>query len=214
LPCALGACLLALVSTFAVCWCTVPSIYEKWKTTPEEISAIIKERPSVRGMLFGYLTEYKVQKLLASDPRVTDMMRPDDHDRTQKADLIFGYKGHKVKVEVKSLQTNTVTHKGGIWRGKVQCDASDKRPIPLPDGSTVETTLLAVGEFDMLAAGLFHFGNEWRFSFARNGDLPRTSSGKYSAQQCQFLIKSMVAVSWPPVPPLYEDPFAILDSIV
>jgi hypothetical protein len=42
------------------------------------------------------------------------------------------------------------------------------------------TTNLVVGGFDLLAINLFEFGAEWRFAFAKNRDLPRSTFRKYT----------------------------------
>ena len=86
--------------------------------------------------------------------------------------------------------------------------------IKMPFGSTVNTTCLLVGEFDLLAVNLFAFEREWRFSFAKNEDLPRSKFRKYTPEQREHLLASLVPVSWPPIPPLYAEPFQLLDEII
>jgi hypothetical protein len=58
--------------------------------------------------------------------------------------------------------------------------------VHLPNGESVETTYLLVGGFDLLAVNLLEFGQEWRFAFAKNSDLPRTTSSKYTPEQREF----------------------------
>jgi hypothetical protein len=72
---------------------------------------------------------------------------------------------------------------------------------------------LLVGGFDLLAVNLFEFGQEWRFAFAKNSDLPRTTSSKYTPEQRKFLLATSVRITWPLQPPFYEDPFTVLDII-
>ena len=100
------------------------------------------------------------------------------------------------------------------YRGEVQCDASDRRVVALPNGMRVNTTSLVVGEFDLLAAGLFAFRNSWDFAFCLNRDLPRTQSDKYPEEAHQYLLKTLVPVSWPIAPPFVSDPFTLLDKLV
>jgi hypothetical protein len=100
------------------------------------------------------------------------------------------------------------------FTGLFQCDASDRRPVTLPNGEEVETTCLVVGGFDLLAVNLFEFGQEWRFAFARNESLPRTTSKKYTPTQQQYLLKSGMPISWPLKPPYETEPFRLLDEIV
>ena len=87
-------------------------------------------------------------------------MKYDNHDRKHKGDIAFNYKGFEIKVECKSLQTNSIRSIEKGYVGKFQCDASDRRPITLPDGTVIETTCLLVGEFDLLAVGIFNFVKE------------------------------------------------------
>ena len=82
------------------------------------------------------------------------------------------YQGTPIAVQVKSLQTNSVRRTDKGYVGSFQCDASDKRPVRLPNGDVLQTTCLAVGGFDLVAVNLFEFGQQWRFAFAKNADPP------------------------------------------
>ena len=73
--------------------------FEKLGLTPEEVAEIAVNRPSLRGMLMGYAAEYKVRKQWFSKPEITDLVVPDDHDRSQKFDIGFNYKGVPVRVQ-------------------------------------------------------------------------------------------------------------------
>lgn len=190
------------------------TILTKWKLTVEELTEIVNENPSLRGFISGYIGEYKAKKIFLSDARITNLKKYDDHDRSRKSDIAFTYKGIEIAVEVKSLQSSTVKKDGRGYKGKFQCDASDKRPVRLPNGSVVSTTCLLVGEFDLLAVNLFAFEEEWRFVFARNADLPRSVSSKYTPYQRKHLLATSMEVTWPPKPPFFTDPFKLLDKIV
>jgi hypothetical protein len=100
------------------------------------------------------------------------------------------------------------------YRGAFQCDASDRRKLELADKEIVETTLLKVGEFDILAAGIFGFRGEWEFGFALNEDLPRSTHGNYSQKVRDQLIASLVPISLPLTSPFVSDPFTLLDILV
>jgi hypothetical protein len=106
--------------------------------------------------------------------------------------------------------------KGGAaakFSGKVQCDASDKREITWPSGQKITTTNLRVGEFDILAMGLFAFREQWDFGFVLNRDLPRPEYRGYSAEDRKHLLKTLIPVGWP-LPAKYEsDPFTLLDML-
>jgi len=165
--------------------------------------------------MFGYVAEYKLRKMWFSDERITGLKKPDDHDRKQKQDLIVQYKGAEITFEVKSLQSAKVKAVGDdSYVGQFQCDASDKRLVHLPNGKEVSTTCLLVGQFDLLAACLFEFGQKWRFAFAHNRDLPRSTHRGYTKSQRQHLLATMVNVTWPLQPPFAPDPYQLMDEIV
>lgn len=135
------------------------NLLDEWHITPEQLTGILAENPSLRGMLQGYVAEWKLRDYLLSLPGVTAIRKPDDHDRKEKGDLYLTYHERLYRLEVKSLQTATVRWDAAAnqWRGKAQVDASDRRLIRLSDGSTLQTTLLLRGEFDILAVNCFAF---------------------------------------------------------
>ena len=183
------------------------TILEKWQITAEELTKIVEDNPSLRGFMFGYVSEYKARTYFAGHDGITNLMKYDDHDRTSKGDISFHYKGKEFRIEAKSLQTNSVVNLGGdLWTGKFQCDASDRREIVLPNGNTVNTTCLAVGEFDIVAVSLYAFGDQWRFAFAKNSDLPHPGN--------QYLIKTLIDISWPLQAPFTTDVYSLLDTMI
>ena len=188
-------------------------VIEQWKVSLEEIDEVVTANPSLRGFLFGYLNEYKLRKMWFTDPRIQDLKKYDNHDRSHKGDLSFHYQSVELRVECKGLQTNSVkkTEEGDV--GKFQCDASDRRKVTLPNGRKIETTCLLVGEFDLLAVGIFEFGQEWRFAFAKNQDLPRTRSKKYSEKQRQYLLATTMEITWPLQPPFEAEPFKLIEVL-
>ena len=150
-------------------------IIEDWGLTIDDLNAILSERPSARGPLVGFIAEYKLQRTVFSDARIHRLRRYDDHDRKRPADFSFEFQGEEITVEVKSLQTRSVRRTNGGYRGRCQVDASDKRSVKFPDGSTIEATCLLTGKSDILAVNLFEFGQKWRFAFIHNRDLPRST---------------------------------------
>lgn len=129
------------------------TILDRWTITAEELTVAVDENPSLRGMLLGYVAEYKLRSMwFAGRAEVTHFVKHDDHNRKKKGDLVVTYKGQAFTVESKSLQTNSVKTVGDIQVGTAQCDASDKRTLTFPDGTTLATTCLLVGEFDLLAS--------------------------------------------------------------
>src|SRR3990172_5116652 len=95
-----------------------------------------------------------------------------------------------------------------------QCNASDTTEVLLSNGVRVVTNCLAVGGFDLLAVCLFAFGNTWRFAFALNQDLPRSTWRGYTPDQQQYLLKSAMGIVWPLQPPFADEPFGLLDRLV
>lgn len=191
------------------------TILDRWDITAEELTLAIDENPSLRGMLLGYVAEYKLRSLwFTGRPDVTHSMKHDDHNRKKMGDLVVTYKGKLFVIELKSLQTNSIGREGDVWVGKAQCDASDRRPVTFADGSTLETTCLLAGEFDILAVNLFAFENQWRFVFAKNSELPRSTYKKYTPRQQSKLLASLVPVSWPPKPPFFAEPFSLMDEML
>lgn len=193
------------------------TILDKWQISAEELTKIVQENPSLRGFIFGYVSEYKARAFFEGHAGIENVKKYDDHDRTSKGDISFHYKGREFKVEAKSLQTNSVVQSGDdTWTGKFQCDASDRREIHLPNGHTVNTTCLAVGEFDIVAVSLYAFGDQWRFAFAKNEDLPHPSnrSRNIAAEDREYLIKSLIDITWPLQAPFTTDVYSLLDEMV
>lgn len=190
------------------------TILQQWDLTPQQLTHIIDENPSLRGMMLGYVAELKLEQLWLSDQRISDVFKHDDHDRRRKGDRVVKYKGREYVFEVKSLQTASVQKTTDGWRGKAQVDASDRREVSLPDGSTVTTTCLLRGEFDILAVNLFAFDGTWRFVFAKNLDLPSSRYRRYTEYQRHHLLATLIEVTWPPRPPFYSEPFTLLEEII
>jgi hypothetical protein len=61
-----------------------PTILDRWQLSPQQLTEIIDQNPSLRGMLVGYVAEMKVREIWFSSPRVESARKPDDHDRKEK----------------------------------------------------------------------------------------------------------------------------------
>jgi transcriptional regulator with XRE-family HTH domain len=190
------------------------NILEKWEVTPYVLTELLTQNPSLRGMLFGYIAEFKLEELWLQAPKITACFKTDDHDRKKKGDRVIVYRDEQFVVEAKSLQTNTIAYKDRRWIAKSQVDASDRRQVTLPNGTTLFTTCLVVEEFDVLAVNTCPFEKEWRFVFAKNKSLPRTSWRGYTPEQHQYLLATTVEVTWPPEPPFHDDLFKVLDELI
>ncbi|MFN4955620.1 MAG: helix-turn-helix domain-containing protein [Aphanizomenon sp.] len=192
------------------------TIMDEWEVTANELTILLEENPSLRGMLLGYVAELKLRKIIANFPGVKYIKKFDDHDRKKKGDLHIIYHHRAFSIESKSLQkTQSKWDKESqIWFGKAQVDASDNREIILPNGRKLKTTLLIRGEFDILAVNCYGFNKTWNFQFARNRDLPCSSYKKYTEEERNFLISSLIPVSWPPQPPFYSDLTELLEQML
>jgi hypothetical protein len=190
-------------------------VFQHWGISPEQLSQAILENGSLRGMVFGYVAEIKLRELLSAHPNIELVVKNDDHDRTRKSDLRVRYRGREFRVESKSLQTNSIKRlPDGTWTGKTQVDGSDRRMVRFEDGSSLETTLLLPGEFDVLAVNCFAFEDSWFWLFAKNQDLPRSSFAKYTPAQRQGLLASLVSVQKPATGIFTPDIFALLDTMI
>ena len=191
------------------------SILKRWSISESELTEIIDHNPSLRGIMLGYVAEKKFHDAYLNHQLITEVGKDDDHDRKKKGDRRILYKGRRLTIEVKSLQTAMVKNLGGdYWMGKSQVDGIDRRIIKFPDGTDLNTTLLLRGEFDLLAVNCFSFGQKWRFAFAKNKDLPASTYKKYTEAQRRQLIASLVTVTWPPKPPFTDDLFKLLNQLI
>lgn len=194
---------------------TKGSILKRWGITEAELTELVDQNPSLRGIMLGYVAEKKFHDTFLEHPEITETAKDDDHNRKKKGDRRIIYKGRTLTIEVKSLQTAMVKQLGpDQWIGKAQVDGSDRRTIKFPDGTELHTTLLLRGEFDLLAVNCFAFGGEWRFAFAKNSDLPYSTFRAYTKAQKDQLIASLIPVTWPPQPPFTDDPFPLLNELL
>ena len=190
------------------------SILQRWDITVEELTQVVEQNPSLRGMILGYLAELKLEKLWLRREGISDISKHDDHDRKKKGDRVVLYKGKEFIFESKSLQTNSIRKTERGWIGKAQVDASDRRQVTLPDGTKVNTTCLLRNEFDVLAVNIFAFDEKWRFVFAKNSDLPFSRYKGYTEYQRRHLLATLVTVHWPPEPPFQEEPFTLMNEML
>lgn len=184
----------------------------KW-TDPEYVIQALRERPSVRGMVYGSLAEIQLAHWLDRNGVPLDSHEVDDDHAKTKSDRTIPYKGKRYTIQVKSMQTNQIREPSpGRFTARVQCDGSDRREVTLPNGHKLETTNYVVGEFMVLATPLHAFTGEWDFAFRLNSTLERTTFKKYREEDRQFLLKTLVGIGWPLEPPWTTDLFGLLDA--
>lgn len=190
------------------------NILEKWDIKISDFEQLITENPSLRGFVIGYLAETKLREQISKDTKISGFKKFDDHDRSNKHDLVVTYKNREYSIEIKSLQTSTVKKKDNeIYEGKFQCDASDKRKIKLKNGEEITTTCLRFGDFDILAVNLFAFRGKWEYGFILNKDLPASNYAKYPEEVRINLIKSIIPISLPLSPPFVSDISILLERL-
>jgi hypothetical protein len=177
-----------------------PDLYslEALQLSIEDVDKLTRENPSLRSFMVGYAAEHHLHKYLQSLDGVTDLGKPDDHDRGNKGDRLIAYKGKEYRLESKSLQSASIkTAPDGTKTGKAQIDASDKREVVFPDGSKLGTTCLLATDLDIVALNLYAFGEGWKFGFIHVDDLPRTTYNKYTPYQREHLLATSLSLSWP-----------------
>ena len=81
------------------------TILDEWEVTAEELTVVLRENPSLKGMVFGYVAELKLKEAIMRLDDVTYQTKFDDHDRKKKGDLFIIYRGAAFHIESKSLQT-------------------------------------------------------------------------------------------------------------
>lgn len=177
----------------------VPRIIDS--VTPEELITAIKNAPSLRGMILGYIAEVKFEaEVLLPHALTDDVQSFDDHNRAEnKADRAYVYQGKRITVQLKSIQTNSIkwSFEHESLLADVQNDGSDKRPVLLPNGNTVETTNYKVGDYDILAVPLFPFTGNWDFAYKLNRECRLTTSKKYTAEDAKYLLSTTEKITYP-----------------
>jgi hypothetical protein len=182
-------------------------------TDPEILVDLLRERPSVRGMVYGFLAEVQFAKWLHENGIPLDTHTVDDDHARTKSDRTIPYNGRRYTIQVKSMQTNSIrSPQAGRFTAGIQCDGSDRRTVRLPNGHYVNTTNYVAGEFMVLATTLHPFERKWDFAFRLNSTLPRTTSKKYAEEDWPYLLKTMVPITWPLGEHWTTDLLGLLDS--
>lgn len=175
---------------------------------PEDLILAIKQAPSLRGMILGYIAEEMFARHILKDSEFSNVRKHNDHDReNNKTDRDFIFKGKRIRVQLKSIQTNSI-----CWREDRQClyahvqnDGSDKRHVVLPNGETVLTTNYKVGDYDILAVPLFPFTGTWDYAYLLNQDCRKTTSNKYTVEQRHYLLSTTEEFYYPLIAPWFSN---------
>ncbi|MGO9322496.1 MAG: hypothetical protein ACLQBY_17095 [Solirubrobacteraceae bacterium] len=181
-------------------------------TDPDILVQLLRERPSVRGMVYGFLAEVQFAHWLDQNGIPVETHTVDDDHAKTKSDRTIPYKGRRYTIQVKSMQTNSIRLSERGYTAGIQCDGSDRRTVRLPNGHDITTTNYVAGEFMILATPLHPFERKWDFAFRLNSTLPRTTSRKYPEEDWPYLLKTMVPITWPLQEPWTTDLLALLDG--
>lgn len=170
---------------------------------PADLVRLVKDKPSLRGMVLGNLAELLFERHVParySGIMAADIVGHDDHDRSlNKSDRTITRAGRRYTVQVKSIQTGTITRERATGRlvAKVQNDGSDSRTVKFPDGSELVTVCYLRGEYDILAVPLFPFTGDDSFAYKRNADCNPSSGRSYTDVQKANLLATCERISWP-----------------
>lgn len=162
----------------------------------DDLDRLVAQNPSLRSFLIGYAAEHHLQASLA-DLGITDLGKPDDHDRTNKGDRLIEYEGEHFRLESKSLQSTSVAAAGDTLKARAQIDASDRRDLELPNGETVATVCLLRSDLDVVAINLYAFTYTWEFAYIDAADLPICKARHLTHEQRRYLIATSVSVTYP-----------------
>lgn len=186
----------------------------------ELFNELMNKKANVAAPVLGGFAElYFRDQHIDSNPNISAVNNPSDHDRSQKYDWIYQYKGHPIRVEVKSIQKGSesveYTNMGEkVHTGNTQLKNSDPIERTLPDGTVVSPINTKKGNFDILAVCLFRFENEWVFVFAKNEDLPETTSGEIPKDYHHLFLENPIPVQYPTGDLFTTDLEGLMDEIV
>jgi hypothetical protein len=207
----------------------IPDYWNEWKLDPEEFNRIIHKNSNALSAIFGYVAEERLREMfLEDDPRIEKLRSPEDQDSADKGDWAFDWRGHPMKIEVKSLQTHTIERADsdqttlgeddGLpieWRAGFHLKGtSDQREVEF-EGETYNTTLMNVvdTDVDIMAVNLYRIEDEWRFAFIKVKDLPR-SKGNYPTGLRERLARSQIKLTIPLQDPYTDDLYYLMDEIL
>lgn len=207
----------------------IPDYWNDWKLDPEEFNRVIHTNSNALSAIFGYVAEERLREMYLEDhPDIENIRTPEDQDSSDKGDWAFEYKGEKMKIEVKSLQTHTieevnpdqetltedgdepVRYKAGFHlKG-----TSDQRTVQ-HEGEEYNTTLMDVedSDIDIMAVNLYKIKDEWDFAFLKVEDLPR-SKGNYPDSLREKLARSQIRLTIPLDEPFTDDLFDLMDTVL
>jgi len=208
----------------------VQDYWNDWKLDPKEFNRIIDKNSNALSAIYGYVAEERLREMfLEEDERVENIRSPADQDSDDKGDWAFEWRGHPMKIEVKSLQTHTIeeidsnqtklTDDGGeaiqYKAGFHLKGTSDQREIT-HEGEDYNTTLMNVkdSDVDIMAVNLYKIKDEWDFAFLKVDDLPRSKGSSYPDSLRQKLARSQIKLTIPLQDPYTKDLYELMDDVL
>lgn len=202
------------------------SFFERTGLSEDRIEEICKIKKGVGSHILGAAGEFGFKDhYLDVNPDIQGIHFQDDHNKNEKGDFSFIYKGLYVStLEVKTakrIEKSKAKKKKPEYPFRTAASIShrDKKMLYFPDGSVLETGAVIEGEYDILAINFWHCFGQHVFSFVRLDDLPREGAASTSKsliratpEQKAQLIKGSVQVTWPPVAPFTDDLCELLDE--
>jgi hypothetical protein len=175
--------------------------------TLEEIADLFRENSSLRGYCQGFVSERRLAQWLRTFPEIESVEKIPDQSE-EKGDLRVVYKGEILRIELKSIATDSVRHDvlNDTWQGKVRTKATDRRDIEIDGVGVIRTSCLIKGEFDILAISTLPVDGQWTYMFMDAAFLPETAN--------PGLIQTSFTLNPLTTPGVQADPLKVFDSIL
>jgi hypothetical protein len=175
--------------------------------TLEEIADLLFENSSLRGFLQGFVAERRLSQWLLTFPEIERVEKIPDQSE-EKGDLRVTYKGEIIRIELKSIATDSVRHDvlNDTWQGKVRTKATDRRDIEIEGLGVIRTSCLVKGEFDVLGISTLAVDGQWTYMFMDAAFLPETAN--------PGLIQTSFTLNPLTTPGVQADPLKVFDSIL
>lgn len=157
----------------------------------EELESIIEENPKLRGVIQGYIAEYKLIDKLRSTPGVTDVSKiPDRHG--VKKDIQIKYLDTDITIECKSILSATVKTDTihGTWQGTVQCKNSDSIHA-IVNGEATKHTNLTRGGFDIMSISTYAVDGLWNAVYIENRYMPQATPDRFDLMKTSFIVNPL-----------------------
>jgi len=156
-----------------------------------ELELIIEENPKLRGIMQGYIAEYKLIDRLRNIFGVTEVSKIPDRHRV-KRDLQIKYLGTDITIECKSIISSTVKWDTirGTWQGTVQCKNSDA--VYSKDYlDTPKRTNLTRGGFDIMSISTYAIDGLWDAVYIENRYMPQSTYDRFDIMKTSFVVNPL-----------------------